>query len=160
MIFESGLATLNEVKGDASQRQNENVGSFKKNHEGHFGSPGGPRGKESTCQYRNKRPEFNPWIREISQGRKWPPTPLILVGKSHGQRSLVGYSLWGHLLDTTKWLRSQSMGTQEVVSVCVCVCTRVCVFMCMFMHRHQNGGIKWDVIHGKLKRVDMGRTWI
>ena len=34
------------------------------------------------------------------------------------------------------------MGTQEVVSVCVCVCTRVCVFMCMFMHRHQNGGIK------------------
>ena len=30
MIFESGLATLNEVKGDASQRQNENVGSFKK----------------------------------------------------------------------------------------------------------------------------------
>ena len=27
--------------------------------------------------------------------RKWQPTPLFLPGKSHGQRSLAGYSLWG-----------------------------------------------------------------
>ena len=26
--------------------------------------------------------------------RKWHPTPVLLPGKSHGQRSLVGYSLW------------------------------------------------------------------
>ena len=25
-----------------------------------------------------------------------PPTPVFLPGKSHGQRSLAGYSLWGH----------------------------------------------------------------
>ena len=25
--------------------------------------------------------------------RKWPPTPVLLPGKSHGRRSLVGYSL-------------------------------------------------------------------
>ena len=30
MIFEAGLATPNEVKGEACQRQNENVSSFKK----------------------------------------------------------------------------------------------------------------------------------
>ena len=24
-----------------------------------------------------------------------PPTPVFLPGKSHGQRSLAGYSLWG-----------------------------------------------------------------
>ena len=24
------------------------------------------------------------------------PTPAFLLGKSHGQRSLVGYSPWGH----------------------------------------------------------------
>ena len=24
------------------------------------------------------------------------PTPVFLPGKSHGQRSLVGYSPWGH----------------------------------------------------------------
>ena len=27
--------------------------------------------------------------------RKWQPTPVFLPGKSHGQRSLVGYSPWG-----------------------------------------------------------------
>ena len=26
---------------------------------------------------------------------KWQPTPVFLPGKSHGQSSLVGYSLWG-----------------------------------------------------------------
>jgi len=28
--------------------------------------------------------------------RKWPPTPVFFPGKFHGQRSLVGYSPWGH----------------------------------------------------------------
>ena len=28
--------------------------------------------------------------------RKWQPIPAFLPGKSHGQRSLVGHSLWGH----------------------------------------------------------------
>ena len=27
--------------------------------------------------------------------RKWQPTPVFLPEKSHGQRSLVGYSPWG-----------------------------------------------------------------
>ena len=28
--------------------------------------------------------------------RKWQSTPVLLPGKFHGLRSLVGYSLWGH----------------------------------------------------------------
>ena len=28
--------------------------------------------------------------------RKWQPIPVFLPGKSHGQRSLAGYSPWGH----------------------------------------------------------------
>ena len=28
-------------------------------------------------------------------GHRWHPTPVLLPGKSHGQRSLVGYSPWG-----------------------------------------------------------------
>ena len=28
--------------------------------------------------------------------RKWQPTRIFLAGESHGQRSLVGYSPWGH----------------------------------------------------------------
>ena len=27
--------------------------------------------------------------------KEWQPTPVFLPGKSHGQRSLVGYSPWG-----------------------------------------------------------------
>ena len=27
--------------------------------------------------------------------RQWQPTPILLPGKSHGQRSLVGCSPWG-----------------------------------------------------------------
>ena len=27
--------------------------------------------------------------------RQWRPTPVLLPGKSHGRRSLVGYSPWG-----------------------------------------------------------------
>ena len=35
--------------------------------------------------------------------RKWQPTSVLLPGKSHGQRNLVGYSPWGHKeSDTTK----------------------------------------------------------
>ena len=29
-------------------------------------------------------------------GRKWQSTPEFLSGKCHGQRSLAGYSPWGH----------------------------------------------------------------
>ena len=37
--------------------------------------------------------------------RKWQPTPVFLPGKSHGRRSLVGYSPWGHKeSDTTQQL--------------------------------------------------------
>ena len=37
--------------------------------------------------------------------RQWQPTPVLLPGKSHGQRSLVGCSPWGcEESDTTGWL--------------------------------------------------------
>ena len=31
----------------------------------------------------------------MSWRRQWQPTPVLLPGKSHGQRSLVGCSPWG-----------------------------------------------------------------
>ena len=37
--------------------------------------------------------------------RQWHPTPILLPGKSHGRRSLVGCSPWGHEeSDTTERL--------------------------------------------------------
>ena len=43
-----------------------------------------------------RRPRFDPWVRKIPWKRAWQPTPVFLPGESHGQKSLVGYSLWGH----------------------------------------------------------------
>ena len=40
------------------------------------------------------------------QRRRWYPTPVLLPGKSHGQRSLVGFSPWGRQeSDTTERLQ-------------------------------------------------------
>ena len=58
-----------------------------------MGFPGGSDSKESTC---NARPGFDPWVRKIPWRRKWQPTPVFFPGKSHGLRSLAGYSPWGH----------------------------------------------------------------
>ena len=50
-------------------------------------------GKESACQSRRcRRQRFDPWVRKILWSRKWQPTPVFLPVKSHGQRSLEGYS--------------------------------------------------------------------
>ena len=32
---------------------------------------------------------------DVIQRRQWHPTPVLLPGKSHGRRSLVGCSPWG-----------------------------------------------------------------
>ena len=41
------------------------------------------------------RPKFESWVGKIPWRRKWQSTPVLLPGKSHGQKSLVGYSPWG-----------------------------------------------------------------
>ena len=55
-----------------------------------------------------------PWLLHLSfcsslvtniRRRQWHPTPVLLPGKSHGRRSLVGCSPWGREeLDTTEQL--------------------------------------------------------
>ena len=48
---------------------------------------------------------FDPWVGKIHWRRNWQPTPVFLPGKFHGQRSLAGYSPWGHKeLDMTEQL--------------------------------------------------------
>ena len=53
--------------------------------------PGGTSGKEPVCQRRRRKT----WVGKIPGRRAWQPTPVFLPGKSHGQRSLAGYSTWG-----------------------------------------------------------------
>ena len=66
--------------------------------------PGWSAGKEPACQCRRlKRCGFDPWVGRIPWRRKWQLTPVFLPGKFHGQKSLAGYSSWGHKeSDTTE----------------------------------------------------------
>ena len=44
-----------------------------------------------------------PSVGKMPWRREWQPSPVFLPGESHGQRSLVGYSPWGHTeSDTTE----------------------------------------------------------
>ena len=57
----------------------------------HYNFPGDSDGKESAYSAGELGliPGF-PWR------RKWPPTLVFLPGEFHRQKSLVGYSSWGH----------------------------------------------------------------
>ena len=99
----------------------------------HIGLPRWPGGKEATCQCRRRKSyRFNPWVWKTPWRRKWQPTPVLLPGEFHAQRSLAGYSPWGHRQsDTTEWLNnsivrspaslpalSSHPNTRQVVSHC------------------------------------------
>ena len=66
--------------------------------------PGGATGKEPPCQCKRcRRHRFDPWVGKNPWRRKWQATPVFLPGESHGRRSLVGCSPWGHReLDMTE----------------------------------------------------------
>ena len=61
-------------------------------------------GKELACRFRRRKKRgFDPWGRKSPWRKKMQPTPVFWSGESHGQRSLEGYSLWGHKqLETTE----------------------------------------------------------
>ena len=56
--------------------------------------------KKSICRCRQcgrcRRSLFHLWVGNIPWSRKWHPTPVFLLGQSHGQRSLSGYSPLNH----------------------------------------------------------------
>ena len=56
----------------------------------------------SQCR-RHKRGEFDPWVRKTPWRRAWQPTPALLPGGSHGQRSLAGYSPRGRREADMTW---------------------------------------------------------
>ena len=65
--------------------------------------PGGSGSKASV--YNEADLGSIPGLGRFPWRRKWQSTPVLLPGKSHGQRSLVGYSPWGcKELDTTERL--------------------------------------------------------
>ena len=71
-----------------------------------MGFPSGPVGKESACNagYLGSIP-----IDKIPWRRAWQRIPVSCLENPHGQRSLVGYSPWGHKeTDTTESLSTNT----------------------------------------------------
>ena len=57
-----------------------------------------------------ERHGLDAWLGKIPWRRKWQPTPVFLPGKSHGQKSLMGYNpLGGKELDMTEQLNNNSI---------------------------------------------------
>ena len=64
---------------------------------------GGSDSRESAYNARDLG--FDAWVGKIPWRREWLLTPVFSPVEFQGQRSLVGYSLWGHKeLDMTTWL--------------------------------------------------------
>ena len=90
--------------------------------------------------------------------RQWHPTPVLLPGKSHGQRSLIGCSPWGRCeSDTTEWLRfhfSLSCIGEGNGNPLQCCC----------LENPRDGGAWWAAIYGvaqsqiRLKRLSSSNS--
>ena len=101
--------------------------------------PGGTSSKESTRQCgRCKRWGCYPWVGKIPWKRKWQPTTVVSPGESHGQRSLVSYSPWGHKdLLRLKW--------QHIRKMCVIV---------------KNGNFKYsNSQHPLTSNINLSNVW-
>ena len=79
-----------------------------------WGFPGGSDNKESVCNA--GRPRFTPWVGKIPWRRKWEPTRVFLPGEVHGQRSLLGYSPWDHIIGLD-WLALTYLLNLEVTNM-------------------------------------------
>ena len=60
-----------------------------------------------TQMVKNSPAILKTWVQSLGWEdplkKAWLPTPVFLPGELHGQRSLVGYSPWGHKeSDTTE----------------------------------------------------------
>ena len=74
--------------------------------------------------------------------RQWQPTPVLLPGKSHGRRSLVGYSPWG---------REESDTTEQIHFHFSLSCTgegNGNPLQCSCLENPRDGGAWWAAVYG------------
>ena len=102
------------------------------------------------------RPRFDLSVGKIPWRRKWHPTPVFLPGESHGGRSLVGYSPWGHKeSDMTErfhftsgldWVRRHSV-TRHVSL------TQLCPTLCNSINGSSLGPPVYGILQAKILGV-------
>ena len=103
-----------------------------------------------------RTPSFNPWVRKSPWRRKWQPTPVLLPGESHGQRSLVGYSPQGHKKsDTTEGPHFHFLFSAW--SIIYMLLKSTWAFICTLVSCHTNlqAGLKSGA-GGKFRDIELG----
>ena len=119
----------------------------------------------STCVFSPYHPSVSPitWLQENllqawqytspltpSQRRRWYPTPVLLPGKSHGRRSLLGCRPWG---------REESDMTERLHFHFSLSCIgegNGNPLQCSCLENPRDGGAWWAAVSG----VAQSRTWL
>ena len=130
-------------------------------------------GKKPTCQCRWHG--FDPWVVNIPCRRKWQSTPVFLTGKSHGQRSQMDYSPWGHKRVRYNCVTKQQQMCTYYASIYICVhildiCIGVCVCVCIhthiythihtYMHTHTQWNVIQSLKNSKKEIMLLATTWV
>ena len=118
------------------------------------------------------RPRFDSWVEKISWRRDRLLTPVFLPGESHGQRSLVSYSPWGHKeSDTTERLSTTHTGRVEAWHIhilpfgadllhrkafFISFILRYTLSFALVFNNPRDGGAWWAAVSG----VAQSRTWL
>ena len=96
----------------------------------------------------------------VFRRRQWHPTPVLLPGKSHGWRSLVGCSPWG---------REESDMTEQIHFPFSLSCIgegNGNPLQCSCLENPWDGGAWWAAVYGvspswtRLKRLSSSSSWV
>ena len=115
--------------------------------------------KESVCQCRrHTRVGFYSWVGNIPWRRK--PTPVFLPEKSHRQRSLVGYSPWGHkVADITENTCMHTPQYKLVQENNIILLTKVRLVKTMVFPVVLYGCESWTIKKAECRRIDAFELW-
>ena len=88
------------------------------------------------------RPGFDPWIGKNPWRRAWQPTLVLLPGKSHGWRSLVGCSPW------VRWESDMTERLHIHFSLSCIGEENGNPLQCSCLENPMDGGAWWAAVHG------------
>ena len=106
-----------------------------------------PRMSHTTCPSFPVSTKTKVWTGPESwvQRRRWDPTPVLLPGKSHGRRSLVGCSPWGHE-------ESDTTGRLHFHFLLSCIGEgNGNPLQCSCLDNPRNGGAWWAAVSGVIQ---------
>ena len=96
-----------------------------------------------------------PFLPSTHWRRKWQPTQVLLPGKSHGRRSLVGYSPWGlEELNTVMTNLDSIFKSRDIT-----LPTKVHLVKAMVFPVVMYGCESWTVMKAECQRIDAFELW-